>query len=190
VEVEINFRLLVLQCQVILEGGGSNRTIGVDRMKLGNIGNLTADSAQVNYAGGGIGTENPGSSLPMIDSGGDPTNGGDTVWRTSSLVSILSGPGGNGKKIFFFRMMIPASVHSGSSIRKTRTLGRVPRVAYDFVEFIAGYSTSFQQYFVVFAKAIWTVRVVGNNVSGNWINTASAITLQGSASHPLAFSTR
>ena len=180
---------MLLQARIVLEGGGSNRRIGVSQMTLGNIGNLTALSATVNYSTSGTWTETTGTggALPMVDtanvSAGQEPTGGDTPFRGSSIFSS-SNNGSNGKIITVISDDNPGFgpwkiVHPTNSHTWATTQG-----GYDFREFVAGFSNSFPKYYVAFVLGDWTLRVNGNNSGGNWVNNQSAVTVQGSSTHP------
>jgi hypothetical protein len=48
---------------------------------------------------------------------------------------------------------------------------------YGFREFITGYTASFPRYYVVLAKADWTITCVGSKSGTQWTNTSSAVTV-------------
>jgi len=177
-----NPALMLIQCRVLLEGGGSNRRIGIDKMHLGVVGNLTSDTSKVNYGASGLGTETPNQSLPMVDSPDDPS-GAETAFRSNSQFGMTNVSGG-GKHANVAGDDDPdvgpfKIVHPSNGLIWTSTQG-----GYDFREYIVGYSNSFTKYYVVFAKANWSVRVNGSNNGGNWVNNGSTLTLQGSTTRP------
>ena len=160
----------------------------MSQVTLGNIGNLTMLSAKVNYSISGMWTETLGTNgaLPMVDTGnvsaGQEPTGGDTPFRTQSTFSSTNNT--NGKTITVISDDNPGFgpwkiVHPTNSHTWANTQG-----GYDFREFIVGFSNSFPKYYVAFAKGDWTLRVTGNNSGGTWTNNGSAITLQGSSTHP------
>lgn len=79
-----------MRCDFVIEGGGSSAKIGTNKVYFGNVGNLIGDTARVTYVTSGSATENPGASLPMVDTGrvkqGNAPTGGETAFREDSLV--------------------------------------------------------------------------------------------------------
>ncbi|HKV40554.1 MAG TPA: hypothetical protein VJX67_15180 [Blastocatellia bacterium] len=170
-----------LVCRILLEGGGANRTIGVSQIQLGDLGNLTKTTAQVNYATSGTATENPGGPVPMVD--GEPpkgvhATGGDTPFRSNSEVSQGTGAGGNGVD-----ETVVGDDHPGfgpwNIVHPNGHKWRPRRVGMLFTEFIVGYSTSFPQYYVAFAKGSWTLTAIGNNGKNGWVDGGSSASAQG-----------
>ena len=176
-----------INCEVLIEGGGSNKRIGVSKIHFANIGNLVANTAKVNYKLSGIATENPNGTLPvalpMVDTnqvtqGNSPT-GGDTAKRGNSSETSSNASGG-GQTKFITSDDIPGFgpyklIHPTTNKVWATTLG-----GYDFREFIAGYSDTFPRNYVVVAKANWTVRYLGSrNKTGDWVDNGSTVTLQG-----------
>ena len=184
---------MVLECTIVLEGGGANKLIGVDKIKIGTIQNLVSSTGnlfKINYpipnptpaAPGnvsGTGTENPGDQIPTVDSGEDPS-GGTSVF--------LSGDGGG----------LTGSNLSGGGQERTLTTGDNPGFGpwlinhlhthnpwmstlggYDFKDYISAFSESFPRYYAVLARGDWTVRVIGNKSNGVWVNNGSTVTLPG-----------
>jgi hypothetical protein len=175
--------LMLIQCRVLLEGGGSNRTIGISNLTFGVVGNLTLDTSKVNYGTSGMGVETPSQALPMVDCATNP-NGGSTPFRSQLNVGMSNGPGGNGKHVTISSDDDPdvgpfKTAHA--VVTWTSTQG-----GYDFREYIVGYPSSFPKYYVVFARGNWSVRVNGNNSGGTWVNNGSTLTLQGMSMFPQA----
>jgi anti-sigma factor RsiW len=179
-----------LQVDVILEGGGTNAMIGVDRVTLGNVGTLWhADDFVVNYPvptpappapGNVAGTEseNSGGPVPMVDThrvthGNQPT-GGDTAFRANSQNNNLgAGPGGLGQIRRVVSFDSPAFgwdyLHPTTQNPWSATVN-----GNAFREFIAGFSTSFPRNYVVIAFGEYSVVANGVNSSGTWASNSTA----------------
>jgi hypothetical protein len=182
---------MAMDCTFLAEAGGSNRRVGLAKAKFGNVGNLTASTARVNYATSGFATENPcggsqSNCIPMIDSNATPS-GGATAFRSNSNESSQDATNG-GRTINVgsddapsfgpYKLVFPNTTRNWAS-----TLG-----GYDFKEFIVGYSTTFPRTYVVIASASWTIRYVGTRqAGGEWVNTGSVVTLQGVSQSPANF---
>jgi hypothetical protein len=190
---------MTLRSEYLLEGGGANRQFGVDRIVLGNVGNLQADNFVVNYPvpapappppGNVAGTEredpdgrvNPalGFPAPMVDTvnvaaGAEPT-GGNTPFRGNSAQVVLgAGPGGNGERRRVTSLDAPAFIwdinHPTTGNPWGTTVG-----GNNFREWIVAYSTTYPRNYLALARADWTVTVVGNNTgAGLWGDTGSAV---------------
>jgi hypothetical protein len=172
-------------CAITIEGGGSNRRIGVSKLHFGDVGNLTSDTAKVIYKLSGIATENPGGTLPMYDSDvaqGVQSPGGSSVFRASSSDSPPTNIMNGGQSRIIIARDAPSFgpypvVHPNTNNTWGSTQG-----GYDFTEYIAGYSVSFPRNYVVLAKGTWTIKYVGSRgKNGVWNNTGSSVTLQGMA---------
>jgi hypothetical protein len=179
---------MAITCEVIVEGGGSNRRVGTTAVHFGNIGNLTSDSARVNYSTSGIATENPGGPLPMIDTGrikaGNQPTGGDTAFRGNSNETSGNAPGG-GRSINITSDDSPGFGLFKINHPNTSNVWASTQGGFDFTEFIAGYTNTFPRTYVVVAKATWTIRYIGNRTTGGtWMNNGSGVTFQGSTQSP------
>jgi hypothetical protein len=180
-----------MNCEFLIEGGGSNKRIGLSKILFGNVGNLTANTARVNYVTAGIATENPGGSLPMVDTSrvtaGNAPSGGSQAFRADSSEDSTN-PTGGGQ----LRIVTSSDVPNFGPYKVTHSNGNIwasTQGGYDFKEFIVGYSTTFPKTYVVVANAVWTIRFVGNRSgTGGWVNNGSAITLQGSSQDSATFS--
>jgi hypothetical protein len=172
-----------VSCKITLEGGGAQRKIGTGAVQLGDVGNLRATSAQVVYApapgaSAPLGFETLAADLPMLDGRADGT-GGETAFRSRTVVSQPApGPGGNG-----ISRIVGADDPPGAGPWKVQhptahTTWATTRGGYNFRDFIAAFTSSFQSYYVVFASGDWAVRVVGQNTSGTWHDTGSTVTVQ------------
>lgn len=197
-----------LSIDIILQGGGADARIGVDRVVLGNVGNLwTADTFQVRYpipvptppAPGnvaGTATENSGGPTPMVDTvnvtqGNAPT-GSSTPFRGNSNDAFVGAAPGNLGVIrrvtsrdppgFGWQFLHPTTTNPWGD-----TLG-----GNNFREFIVGYSVTFspQRHYVVFAVGDWEVIVTGNNVGGTWTTNGANVRIQGGTATSAAMTNR
>jgi hypothetical protein len=187
-----------LQMEVLLEGGGDNRLIGIDQIKLGDVGNLIHDDSQVNYPVptptpqppgnvAGIGIENPGGPLPMVDTTNvlkdQTTSGKDSAFRGSSKASLSLNQGPVGRKISIGCDDNPDFGPWNIIHKITRNPWADTQGGYKFREFIVGYSDSFPKYYVVIATGDWTSTAVGHkDTSINlWVDDRSEVTVGGQA---------
>jgi len=185
--------IMVLECTIVLEGGGANKLIGVDKIKIGTIQNLVSSTGNlftISYpipnptpaAPGnvsGTGTENPGGQIPTVDSGEDPSGGvsvflsGDSGGLTGSN---LSGGGQERTLTTYdnpgFGPWLLSHLHTHNPWMSTQG-------GYDFKNYISAFSESFPRYYAVLARGEWTVRVIGNKSNGAWVNNGSTVTLPG-----------
>jgi hypothetical protein len=197
-ETAIANNAMLLQFTVTLDGGGSNKTIGVSKVHLGDIGNLINDSSviQIQYPvpiptptppGNVAGTAtqdpdgnvcNPQPCLPMVDTGrvesGQQPTGGDSAFRVFSYET------GNGReRVLTSADNIPGIDNWAHTHPTTRNLWSATQGAYNFREYIVAYSDNFPRYYVVLGRADWTVSYIGILKEGLWSNTKSKVTLQG-----------
>jgi len=179
---------MTIYCEVVLEGGGSDRKLGTTKVKLGNVGNLTADLAKVNYPvptptpdppghQAGIAEENPGGPLPMLDTGrlgqDVQSSGGEDIFRTGSRADDDSYSGG--RKVIVSGDDNPDFGPWANQHPQTGNSWATTQGGYDFKEYIAAFTTSFPKYFVVLATGQWNIRYVGNKgQNGVWANTGSS----------------
>lgn len=187
---------MAIQADFLLEGGGADRLLGVDRVVLGDVGNLLNDTFVVSYPGVPNGTEsedpdfqtNPaaGFPAPMVDTsrvpahGSEPT-GADTPFRLRSMdTAIGAGPGGSGQ---IRRVTVHDAPGFGWDLNHPTTANPWATTAGGnvFREFLVVFSQTFPRNYVALASGDWTVTAVGNNVSDVWNDTGSAVTIQGAA---------
>ena len=178
--------IMAISCTVTLEGGGANRLIGVNKVTIGDVGNLTSENFQINFPiptptpaapGNVAGTEseNPGGSLPMVDTGNVSLNqepsGGNTAFRSSN-----NNPGTGAERT------ITAEDNPGfgpwhNLHPVTNNPWATTQGGYNFREYIAAYTSSFPRYYVVLARADWTITCIGSKSGTAWTNTSSAVTV-------------
>jgi hypothetical protein len=184
---------MMMNFEVLLEGGGANRLIGVSFIHTGDVGNLTADNSTINYpipnptpaAPGNVAgteTENPGGTLPMLDGPNDNPTGGTTAFRSHSNETLASGPGGKGQVNSLGSDDFPSFGPWDNLHPVTHNPWLTTQGGYNFTEFIVAFSDSFPLNYDVLAKATWTINAVGSKVGGIWTNSGSSgMTLQGSS---------
>lgn len=197
-----------LSIDILLTGGGANAKIGVDKVVLGNVGDLwAADSFQVNYPvpvptppapANVVGTENenPGGPIPMVDTvrvtqGNQPT-GALTPFRGNSHdTAVGDGPGAVGQirrvtsldaPAFGWDFFHPVTTNPWGSTQGGNT----------FREFIVGFSVTFspQRNYVVFAVGDWVAIATGNNAGGTWTTNGAQVTIQGGTATTAAMTNR
>ncbi|MBL8234346.1 MAG: hypothetical protein JNL98_37965 [Bryobacterales bacterium] len=175
---------MTLFAAYLLEGGGPNRQVGTDSIKLGNVGNLAGDTFVINYPGttAGIGRESPGGPLPMVDTQRVTVNnepsGGDTAFRTNSQNAppevlppapatggLMAGVVSGDAPRFIWNQFHPSTGNPWG----TTTGGNV------FREFVVAFSATFPATYLALQQADWAVSVVGENDS-EWADTGSSIT--------------
>jgi hypothetical protein len=176
--------VMTLQCTFVLEGGGANRLIGVSRISVGTIQNLTATTFTINYPGNvaGTGVENPGDQLPVIDCGDDPT-GGSSVFLSLDVggdndhgVNISSG----GQRRTLTSLDNPGFGPWYINHPKTHNVWMTTQGGYTFKDFISAFSDTFPKYYVVLARGDWLPQVIGSNHNGTWTDSGSStVTIPG-----------
>ena len=188
------FLAMTVTCVVLLEGGGSNRLIGVNQVTVGQVGNLTSENFIVNYPvptptpappGDVAGTEweVPGAGTPMIDTGrvdsGHEPTGGDTAFRNSSRSSSTN-PSGVGRRVTALTDDDPSFGVWDFLHPSTHNPWLTTQGGYSFREFVVAYSATFTRYYVVLAKGSWTITATGSNSGGGtWSNNGSSVTISG-----------
>ena len=159
-----------LECDVVLESGGSDKRVGLDKVKLGNVGNLISDNFTVHYPAPPPAreVEAPGGDLPMIDTsrvnqGQEPT-GGITAFRASSRdPSAPRAAGGQTRSVASgdspgFRWDLNHPI--------TMNIWETTSGSNKFREFVVGYTETFPRNYVGLAKAEWEVIVIGRRSRG------------------------
>jgi hypothetical protein len=190
---------MMINFEVLFEGGGAHRLVGVNLIHTGDVGNLTADNSTINYpipnptpaAPGNVAgkeTENPGGTLPMLDGPNDNPAGGIASFRSASMERSDSGPGGNGQVRSLASDDIPGFGPWDNLHPVTHNPWFTTQGGYNFTEFIVAFSDSFPLNYGAVAKATWTINAVGSKVGGIWTNSGSSgVTLQGSNQQSAAF---
>jgi hypothetical protein len=185
-----------LQADLLLEGGGANRRFGLEKVVLGNVGNLLSDSFVVNYPGvaapgdtrNGTETEDPdfqtnpaaGFPAPMVDAfnvaqGTEPT-GGNTPNRSNSVQTTLgNGPGGNGQLRRITSLDAPSFVWDGAH-PTTGNRWATTQGTNNFREWILAHTDTFPRNYTALGRGDWTPSIVGTaGAGGLWVNNGSNI---------------
>jgi hypothetical protein len=174
---------MLIDMNVLLEGGGQNRQIGIDKMHFGVVGNLTQHRSTANYpiptptppspgnqAGQWI--EDPGATLPMLDAGGIPRGteptGNKTVFRGGKVDTKSNTPDGMGQLAAIVADDEPGFGPWFYKHPKTKNFWGTNDGEYQFTEFVAGYSDSFTKSYIVLATGKWTIKASGLNSGGLW----------------------
>jgi hypothetical protein len=187
---------MTLTCEVTLKSGGSDGRVGLDKVTLGVVGNLTQDNFTIDFPvprrrplppGNQVGTEievpNGNSSnqsewypYPMVDTsnvaiGNEPT-GGSTPFRFTSVDSMRTALSGGGEKRTVIASDGPQfgwdQTHPfTNNIWATTTGGNY------FRESVVGYAdlgttNSFKKTYVCLAKGDYKILAVGSNNSTIW----------------------
>jgi hypothetical protein len=179
------------QAQVLLEGGGANEMLGVNDLRLGEEGNVVADSFKVSYPGtaahaqSGTGTEDPdfkinpapGFANPMVDSsriglGGQATGGLSPFRSTSDDSHVVAGPGGRGEVVTVTSQDTPTVGWAFNHPTTMNPWGTTSGIN-DFREYLVAFSTTFIRNYMVLGRGGYTITFAGNNVAGKWHNTGS-----------------
>jgi hypothetical protein len=168
-----------LQAQYLLEGGGEYRLIGAAVVRIGNVGNLVADTFVVSYPvpsagapapGNVAGTEQEaaGQALPMFDTmnlavlpKGAMATGGSAPFRTGSKQVTVSS--GLGLVVQVTSSDAPSfgpwdSIHPVTMNTWTTTSG-----GNSFREFLVGFTLSSPQTYIALNQAAWALNVTGTN---------------------------
>ncbi|HEX6098539.1 MAG TPA: Ig-like domain-containing protein [Thermoanaerobaculia bacterium] len=195
---------MLIRADVLLEGGGATRRIGLDRVTLGNVGNLREDdSFAVRYPvptptppppGDVVGFQHEvqNGDIPMLDTTNVPTRdteptGGSQALRASSREdSRGTGPGGNGE----LRRVTGGDTPAFRWDRRhptTRNRWGTTTGSHRFREGIVGFSRQFIHNYVAVASARWDVEISGSvSDTGRWTDTGSRISVQGVPGSPAA----
>jgi len=181
-----------IQIEVLLEGGGADRRIGVDRVVLGNVGNLLVDDFTVHYPASGAqgneagtGREMPGAPVPMLDSSrvrprNEPTGGTSPFRSRSSDIVVDSGvPKGTSKSGQIRRVSGNDAPGFGWDTRhpSTGNAWTTTDGGNAFREFIVGFSKTFPKYYVAIATGDWTVTATGRSEGGTWKSDNATVKL-------------
>lgn len=192
-----NLKPMRLRADFLLEGGGANRTFGLDQVVLGNVGNLLNDTFVVNYPARAApndtrnGTEAedpdfrtnpaPGFPSPMVDTvniaqGNEPT-GGTSPIRGNSVETIQgNGPGGNGQIRRMNSLDAPAFGWNGNH-PTTGNPWATTQGANAFREWILAHTNTFPRNYTALGRGDWTVTVVGTRgAGGRWADNGSTVT--------------
>lgn len=164
----------------LVEGGGADRLIGPNAIRLGDVGNLLGDSLMVDYPGtsinvtDGTDTESPGGPVPMLDTSNPMAGAGlASVFRGSSVAALRSSPPGGGVLLEISGSDGPAFDWLPRHPRTTNGWGTT-QGGYSFREAIVGVSSSMIYTYVPYAQAKWVVNVVGFNAN-EWVDSGSAV---------------
>jgi hypothetical protein len=160
---------MYLRAWYLLQGGGALQNVGTSGIVIGDVGNLTVDSFQVDYPStpDGFGTEVPGGSLPMLDTlRMNSDAGGSNVFRMSTK------PADPGTSPSAPSAGVLLGIQSGDSPRYAWLLTSFGQTwdltqgTVSFTEFIAGFSASFPQTYLALNQASWSLVLSGDNDAG------------------------
>jgi len=160
---------MYLRAWYLLQGGGALQNVGTSGIVIGDVGNLTVDSFQVDYPStpDGFGTEVPGGSLPMLDTlRMNSDAGGSNVFRMSMA------PADPGTSPSAPSAGVLLGIQSGDSPMYAWLLTSFGQTwdltqgTVSFTEFIAGFSASFPQTYLALNQASWSLVLSGDNDAG------------------------
>jgi hypothetical protein len=175
-----------LTSHLIILGGGADQTIGVSKVHVGLVQNLTGDTDQVGY-GNGAHKETTvfkdGSALlqlPLLDASVLIAGSGGVTGFSNDARENNRSPaagGGYGEDITFgdaHNMLFDAQHDFGGTIGtlQAATTGG----ATSFTDYISAYSSDFDQTYAAYAMLGWTEALVFNLANGTWVNNGSSIT--------------
>lgn len=178
-----------LRLDAMLEGGGADRRIGVNKIMLGDVGNLVRDDFTVHYPVAnsslpaprniaGTGRENPGAPTPMIDSRHarprhEPAGGAEAFRITSTDEPVtgaweeLKAAGGKGQVRRVTAYDSPG-FYWDESHPFTHNKWATTEGGNAFREYVVAFSKTFPKYYAVLATGDWTVFATGLNNRGQW----------------------
>ncbi len=178
-----------ITAKVLVEGGGHDRMLGVDKVHLGFVGNAIGDDFTANYDVpsptpappgnvAGVGRELSGTNFPIVDCSTDnPAKATESVRYHND--STTAGSGTNGGQI----VVVAADDAPGFAVnlRHPTTSNPWSRLSGGnaFRENLIGYTDSFSNNFVTVAKGDWTVITNSTNVRGTWTSAGARVSLQG-----------
>jgi hypothetical protein len=176
-----------MSCEIVIESGGADKRVGLDKVKFGNVGNLIEETFTVNYPGfvSGRGIEVPGGAIPMVDTvnvtAGNAPTGADTPFRGNSMFTSANNASG-GQTRALTSLDDPAY---GWALNHTTTanIWETTVGKNKFREFVVGYTDTFPRAYVGVAKAEWEVLVIGDRdaATNDW-KQATGAAIQVSAS--------
>jgi hypothetical protein len=164
-----------INCSYLLQSGGSNNSVGLDKVHMGNIANLTSIQNFVGYDGGGNAIEHPvaggGDSIPLVVTDNVILAGGYTVFRADSMELNPNGPGR--------QVRSDAEPDIGPFI--TNVAGQMNDYMWSstngslfITEFIGGFSDTFPNYIVAAAKVPTQYAIAGDNNHGEWMDNGNS----------------
>jgi len=168
-------------CRVILQSGGSGETVGLDKIKTGEVANATNVTFRATFQPGTflwVDSETD-SPLPAIDDISSSTpSGGDTLFRKNNDEAISSNPGGGQVRIITFDYLPDTAFptfHIDNQSEWASTTG-----GNHYLDFVLGYSETFSNSYALFASAVWEVNFDGvPNEMGDWTRNNAFISIQG-----------
>ncbi len=168
------------ECELTLEGGGSQTTVGLDKVKVGLITNIYLQTYKVFYNTGSFSLLTEGV-LPQAykhDDDGSPSAG---VFRDGNDQT------GSNRFILYEKEEISPSISKYHPDNETPWISNGGGPAYE--DFIAAVSTSFPDAYVVVAKATFTVSFSGiPDVNLDWQNNGALVWLNGTGTSSSDFS--
>lgn len=194
-----------IQANVIVEGGGSNRMIGVDQVQLAFAGNVLLDDIVINYAvptptppppGNvvGVGREGQGLSFPLVDCNADfpttadPADIDHKFTRFTSNTALLgNGPGG-GQVVVLEAWDDPSvliAIRHPTTINPWTTI----RGGNNFRETLIAWTRGFDKNYVAIGSGDWRITFDGMNTPNGWQGQNAGVFLQGGTGNkkPLTF---
>lgn len=161
-------------CVVSLEGGGTSKNIGLDKVKMGLITNIYNQSLEVNYQPGKFIITHNGI-LPHLykdEAFPTPLNGGSSVFRDDNNDT------GALREISYESQESTTLFEQTHPTTGTNWVSSVGGPKFD--EFISGYSETFPNHYVVVAKVRLEIFFTGiANENLEWINNGANVFLNG-----------
>ena len=200
---------MLIRGNVLVEGGGPDRMVGVNKVQLAFAGNALADDIVITYGvpaptpappGNvvGIGREALGISFPLVDSNAenpstaDPGQPNQKFTRFTSNVAV-SGSGPNGGQI----IILEASDDPSLALRTRHPTTSNPwtqiRGGNNFRETLIAFSVDFGLNFVAIGRGDWRITFDGDNGPSGWEGKGANVFLQGTTTgtkQPLTFVTQ
>jgi len=163
-----------VECPILLAGGGSNGTIGLDKIRTGVIGNVTNNDFKVFYETG-VGTSTSNGVLPLIS---DPNS--NNAFRSNSVENIGANPPNGQQRLITSSTESPSTNIWVERHPANQSFWQSSSGGYRVEEFVAAYSETFPQNYVVAARGYWSISFDGvRDSAGNWLQTSAYVNLQG-----------
>lgn len=168
---------MAIDATYFIEGAGMHRKIGIDKIRVGNVGNLVADKFIVRYLDLPNGVmpfamdfpDQSADTFPLVDTGRPEYSaglGGDSVFRLSSNQITVADPdpdhsvGGRRRILSGDRPVWLWKINHPKGGQWDITSEII-----QFQEFLVGYSSDFSQTYLAQDVAQWTLNLEGQSDS-------------------------
>jgi hypothetical protein len=162
------------QVKVEVLGGGADRQLGINKVKIHYLQNGTKDTLTGKYQGGGIGRDTPVGGLPILDSNED--DGNPFADRAKSMFAIKPNNWGPDREVTFRDAPGGSFLTRHPNTAPPQPLRSISGII-EFIALVASLSDDAPNNIVIHAKTKWSVDFSGVVLpSGKYVPQGQKVT--------------